>query len=145
MFHTVALFGLLSGIPRFEASGEVTGNPSHARYILTLANRTLRIDDTSVTARTTGIYRVVDRPVTDSFVVHHFHDFENDRDILFRFTVELDIGNVPTFRDSMERSFFLDFLDNTHRFFHIDMERIYVVVPIGHARNNTVTFAGPYE
>ena len=41
----------------------------------------------------------------------------------------------------MERSFFLDFLDNTHRFFHIDMERIYVVVPIGHARNNTVTFA----
>ena len=87
MFHTVALFGLLSGIPRFEASGEVTRNPSHARYILTLANRTLRIDDTSVTARTTGIYRVVDGAVAYVLIVHHLYNFGDGAYILLGVSV----------------------------------------------------------
>ena len=48
---------------------------------------------------------------------------------------------MPAARDLVERGFLADFFDDAHRFPHVDVERVDVVVPVGDAFDESVTFA----
>ena len=81
----------------------------------------------------TSVYRVIDRAVSNSFVVHHFHNLGNGTHILLRFTVQLHIRDVSAARNSVERSFTLDFLNDADRFFHVYVKRVDIIVAVCHS------------
>lgn len=69
-----------------------------------------------------GVYRMIDRAVTDTLVVHHLYYFGNGTYIFLCFSVQFHICDVSATGNSVERSFAFDFFNNTDRLFHVYVE-----------------------
>ena len=117
MLYTVVLFRSLGRVPAAKVACQVTGDTAHAQDILTVAHRTTAIDDSLVATIVTSIYRVVDRTVSNLFVVHHLYNLRNGLYVFLRLAIQLYVGDVSATCQRMERSLPLDFLNNSNRFF----------------------------
>ena len=84
---------------------------------------------------------MVDRAVADARILHRLHDLEDRHGILLRLAVEFDVGDVAAARDGVEGGFEADLLRDGHRFAHVDVERVDVVVAVGDARDRAVALA----
>ena len=78
MLHTITLFGLLGGIPALKTPGEVARDTAKTSDAITLADGALVVDDAPLATALAGIYRMIDRAVAYSLVLHRLDELEND-------------------------------------------------------------------
>ena len=122
MFYTVAFFGLLGRVPRFEAAGKVAGDATHTHNIFALAYGAVAVYNALVTTVATSVDGVVDRAVAYAFILHHLDNLEYDYHVLLGLAVQFDVCNVSTSCDSVEGGFFLYLIDDADRLFYVDVE-----------------------
>ena len=97
------------------------------------------IDNPSVATALAGIHGVIDRTITNPFVLHRFHELEDNRHILLGFPISLYIADVSTKCNGMEGGFTADLLKHTDLLLHIHVEGVHIVVEVIYPWDNTVS------
>ena len=105
MLYTVVLFGLLGRVPAFETASEVTRDTAKTCDAITGADGAFVVDDASIATRLTSVYGVVDGAVANTRVLHRLDELEDDRDVLLRFSIQLNVADMSAEGDGVEGSF----------------------------------------
>ena len=97
---------------------------------MTSANRTFIVYYSLRSACSASIHRMIYGAVSDFTVFHCFYYFQYYSQILSCFSVQFHICNVSSARQLMKRCLFLNFFKYTHLISHINMKRIYIIIPV---------------
>ena len=101
MRYTVVLFGLLGRVPAFETASEVARDTSKTCDAIARADGAFVVDDASIAARLTGVNGVVDGAVANTRVLHRLDELEDNRDVLLRFSIQLDVADMSAEGDGI--------------------------------------------
>ena len=103
----------------------------------TAAPRAAVTDDAHESAHWVAVDRVVDGSITDTGLRHVMHDLFEGIQVLRRVAVKFDIADVTSVGKRMVRGFQRNLLESGNLVVHRNVERVGVVVAVGHARDNT--------
>ena len=97
-------------------------------------------DNTHESANRVTVHRMVDGTVADSHLRHVVHDLFESVQVLRRVAVQFHVADVPRIGERMVRSLERELLECRNLVVHRHMERVGVVVAVGHARNDAELF-----
>ena len=141
MLYTVVLFGLLGRVPAFETASEVARDTSKTCDAIARADGAFVVDDASIAARLTGVNGVVDGAVANTRVLHRLDELEDDRDVLLRFSIQLDVADMSAEGDGVEGSFATNLVVHPDFLTYIDVEGVDVVIQIVDAWDGAIALA----
>ena len=81
MLHAVVFLCLLSRVPALEATGEIACDTTQTSDAIAGTDGALIVDDPTIATVLTRIYRVVDRAIADTRILHRLDELEDDGDI----------------------------------------------------------------
>ena len=147
MLYPVFLFRRLGVVPVIHGTDQIAGDAADsfkadiAFTLLTVALRTLIVDNAGIPAAWVAVDRMINRAVADSAFFHAANDFLEGIQIFERISVELDIGDMAAVGELMIRCFQSDLLKRVNRIIDRNMEAVCIVVTIGNTRNAAVFFS----